>query len=216
MVLTLYKLDASPPARAVMMTIEALGIQDVEYVDVNLLERAHLKEDFVQMNPQHTIPTLKDEDFILWDSHAIATYLVNQYADGNPLYPKDPKKRALIDQRLHFDGSILFPALRNTIEPVIFRGEKAFKPESLQKIQAAYDFTEKFLTSSWMAGDDITLADICCVATVSSLNAVVPIEESSHPNIIAWIERCATKDYYKKMNQAGVEALGQLVKSKLE
>lgn len=49
MVLTLYQLDASPPVRAVLMTIESLKIPDVEYVDVNLLEGAHLIEEFTKV-----------------------------------------------------------------------------------------------------------------------------------------------------------------------
>lgn len=49
MVLTLYKLDASPPVRSVYMVIEALKIRDVEYVDVNLLEGSHLKEEFLKV-----------------------------------------------------------------------------------------------------------------------------------------------------------------------
>lgn len=50
MVLKLYKLDASPPVRAVYMTMEALGITDVEYIDVNILEFDQLKEDYVKVS----------------------------------------------------------------------------------------------------------------------------------------------------------------------
>lgn len=50
MVLTLYKLNASPPVRAVLMTIEALNIPDVEFVDVNLLEGAHLSEEYLKVD----------------------------------------------------------------------------------------------------------------------------------------------------------------------
>lgn len=67
------------------------------------------------MNPQHTIPTLADEDFIIWDSHAIAGYLVGKYSSDDSLYPKEPKKRALVDQRLHFDSGILFPRVHNLV-----------------------------------------------------------------------------------------------------
>lgn len=68
------------------------------------------------MNPQHTIPTLVDDDFIIWDSHAIAGYLVGKYSsDDDSLYPKEPKKRALVDQRLHFDSGILFPRVHNLV-----------------------------------------------------------------------------------------------------
>lgn len=49
MVLTVYKIDASPPVRSVFMVIEALNIPGVEYVDVNLLEGEHLKEEYIKV-----------------------------------------------------------------------------------------------------------------------------------------------------------------------
>lgn len=55
------------------------------------------------------MPTLQDGDFVVWDSHAINAYLVGKYGKDDALYPKDLQKRAIIDQRLHFDSGILFP-----------------------------------------------------------------------------------------------------------
>lgn len=50
MVLKLYKMDASPPSRAVMMTIKAANIPDVEIIDVNMQERDHLKDEYVKVS----------------------------------------------------------------------------------------------------------------------------------------------------------------------
>lgn len=67
------------------------------------------KQKLFQLNPQHTVPILVDDDFVLWDSHAIAGYLVGQYGEDDTLYPKDDsRKRAVIDQRLHFEGGVLY------------------------------------------------------------------------------------------------------------
>lgn len=39
------------------------------------------------------------------------TYLVEQYGKDDSLYPKDPKKRAIVNQRLYFDACTLYKAL---------------------------------------------------------------------------------------------------------
>lgn len=36
------------------------------------------------------------------------TYLANKYGKDDSLYPKDPQKRAIVDQRLYFDGGSLY------------------------------------------------------------------------------------------------------------
>lgn len=53
---------------------------------------------------------MDDDGFVIWDSHAINAYLVGKYGKDDSLYSKDLKKRAVIDQRLHFDSNVLFPS----------------------------------------------------------------------------------------------------------
>lgn len=62
----------------------------------------------VQLNPQHCIPTLDDNELVLWESRVILTYLASTYGKDDALYPKDIRTRAMVDQRLHFDLGTLY------------------------------------------------------------------------------------------------------------
>ncbi|XP_045486923.1 glutathione S-transferase 1-like [Pieris rapae] len=214
MVLTLYKCDLSPPVRSVLMVIEHLKLP-VQFVDVNFIKGEQLTEEYKKINPQHTVPTLIDDDFILGDSHAISMYLINKYAKDDSLYPSDPKLRAIVDQRLHFDSGILFPVAKNGFGQVVFQGAKKMSDDAVEKILSAYEFTDQFATNTWLAGEQFTIADICCVATISSLNNLVPIDAKKYPRLYAWLKRCSELDIYKKMNAPGNEEIGEIFRSKL-
>lgn len=63
----------------------------------------------MQINPLHTVPTLIIGDVQITDSHAICTYLVNEYAPNSTLYPQDPLDRAKVDKILYFNNGLFFP-----------------------------------------------------------------------------------------------------------
>lgn len=77
MTLTLYYTELSPPVRASLLTIKALGL-NVDLKPVNLMTGEHLTPEYLQKNPFHTVPTLEDGEFTIWDSHAINSYLVGK------------------------------------------------------------------------------------------------------------------------------------------
>lgn len=77
MTLILHGILESPAVRATFLAIKALGL-DVEMKNVNMAAGEHLKPDYLKLNPFHTVPTLVDGDFCIWDSHVINCYLVSR------------------------------------------------------------------------------------------------------------------------------------------
>lgn len=155
-----------------------------------------------QINPQHTIPTLVDNGFALWESRAILTYLAEKYGKDDSLYPKDPKARAVVNQRLYFDMGTLYQRFADYYYPQIFAKAPA-DPEKFKKIEEAFAFLNTFLgDSKYAAGDHVTLADISLVATVSSFE-VAEFDISKYANVQRWYDLCKTTVPGYQINEAG-------------
>lgn len=154
------------------------------------------------MNPQHTVPTMNDNGFVLWESRAILGYLVDKYAKTDSLYPKDPTKRALVDQRLYFDMGTLYQRFADYYYPQIFAKAPA-NPENLKKIEDAFGFLNIFLEGmEYAVGDTLTIADLALIATVSSFE-VASFDFSKYANVAKWYERCRGTAPGWDINEAG-------------
>ncbi|OQR74310.1 glutathione S-transferase 1-1-like [Tropilaelaps mercedesae] len=106
----LYHTEGSAPCRAVRMLAKELGVE-LELRCLDLFAGEHMKPDFLEINPQHTLPTLVDGDFVLSESRAILTYLMNKYAPDSDLYPQDIKARAQVERYLYYDMGVLYKSI---------------------------------------------------------------------------------------------------------
>ncbi|XP_037042539.1 glutathione S-transferase 1-like isoform X2 [Bradysia coprophila] len=193
----LYYLSLSPPVRSVLLTAKALGI-DLDLRNVNLLEGDHLKPEFIKLNPQHTVPTIDDNGVIIYDSHVICGYLVDKYAKDDSLYPKDIVQRAQVNARLHFDTGFLFARLRFMFEPIFFFGESELPTWKVEYMQKCWDLMEAFLANGiYVCGDSITIADHCCISSISSVDRVAPIDADKYPKLSAWKKLMEALPYYQ-------------------
>nr|CAD7576221.1 unnamed protein product [Timema californicum] len=168
MPLDLYYSPLSPPCLTVLLTARALGVK-LNLKQLNLKAWEHLSPQFCKvssMNPQHTIPTLNDDGFTLWESRAILGYLVNKFGESDdPLYPRDPKKRAIELDALDFSPKIFLKCF--TQFPVAFNGAE-FEPKKIHKITKAIQVLETLLEDQqWVAGTSLTIADISIAVTLS-------------------------------------------------
>ncbi|XP_061400688.1 glutathione S-transferase 4-like [Musca vetustissima] len=180
-----YYYPISSPCRAVLMTAKAVGVELNKKL-MSVFKGENLTPEFLKINPQHTIPTLVDNGFALWESRAIMIYLVEKYGkQDDPLYPSCPKKRALINQRLYFDCGTFYKAYSDYFYPQMKQNKPA-DPEQYKKIEAALEMFNTFLSNSkYAAGDNLTLADLALLASVSTMD-VYDIDVNKYENVARW------------------------------
>nr|ASN63936.1 glutathione S-transferase epsilon 5 [Spodoptera exigua] len=201
----LYKADASPPARAVMMVIDILGIK-IEQRDLNPVLREQDAPEFVKKNPMRTIPWLDEGDFWLADSHAIMIYLIEKYCkpEHSKLYPSDSRKRATVHQRLFFDCGILFQRLRAVMAPTYMGRLAEMSKGMIRNIIEAYAMLEGYLSENlYMADEVITIADLSIASTMATLVGLVPIDEYRFPKLSQWYNNMNKQDYCIRINLPG-------------
>jgi len=214
----LFYTPGSPHCRAVLMCVSALKM-DVELTKLDMYQKyEHKKPWFVNMNPQHTVPTINDNGFILWESRAILCYLVNKFAEGDPskqsLYPTDPELRANVDRLLYFDNGTLYRNIVDYFHPQLMSGE-APDEKRANALKQSLDYIDIFLDKSrYCAGDHLTIADFSILASVTQLEGM-DYKVSSYPNLFKWVQRLKKElPYYESCNTAGIEMFRTWAKSK--
>jgi glutathione S-transferase len=90
----------------------ALEVKGLAY-ESKLLEFSkdeHKTPSYLKLNPRGKVPTLKDGDFVIYESVAIMAYLDRKYPDP-PLFGETPEETGLICRALA-EMRILHPARR--------------------------------------------------------------------------------------------------------
>src|SRR3954463_7206684 len=64
--------------------------------------------EFLALNPNAQVPVVIEDEFVLWESHAVLRYLAAKQKSG--LWPVDLEERALVDQWMSWQSTELNPA----------------------------------------------------------------------------------------------------------
>ncbi|CAH0604949.1 unnamed protein product [Chrysodeixis includens] len=172
----LYKIEPSPPANAVRILADIIGLE-LELKDVDMANLEHKSPDYLKLNPAGVVPTLVDDGFAVGDSHAIMIYLVSKYGGNKSefLYPSDLRTRAIINQVMLYNASILFSRNSRVGMAMIFEGLKGPSERHISDVEEAYGMLERFLSKyRYVAANHLTIADI---SLATSLYVSVLIKE---------------------------------------
>jgi glutathione S-transferase len=153
------------------------------------------------MNPMSLVPTIDDDGFVLWESHAIVRYLAAKHGAGT-LWPVDLRQRADSDRWM--DWSYTFQASLRTVfwglvrTPAEKRDLKAIE-EARKKCAELLAVPDQALAHKpYFVGNNLTIGDIALGCHVQ-LWMRVPIERAGHPNVQRWFDRLCARPAYKKI-----------------
>lgn len=165
----------------------------------------HLTPEYKAINPASTVPAYTEDDFKLFDSSAIAIYLVEKYAKDDSLYPKDLQKRAKVNEKIFYCSSTIFPTGYQIFFPVMFGTATEINSDVLKKFERITDTIESFFADSeYVTGDTMTLADIYLWSILESGSRVVPLDVEKSKNTIKFMEKMRQLPSNEFMQQ-GVE-----------
>lgn len=152
--------------------------------------------EYRALNPHALVPTVVDGDGVVWESNTILRYLNARYGRDS-LHPKEPLARAHVEQWMDWQLGHFQPAITAIFFGRFLKNPDYDKPDVIEAaitrvaamMRRLSDQIER--AGGYVAGDDLTLADMAIGPGVHRWYALVPDAEELAP----------LKDYYARLSQ---------------
>ncbi|HWK94509.1 MAG TPA: glutathione S-transferase [Pseudolabrys sp.] len=199
--LKIWGRNNSSNVQKVMWTVGELGLPH-ERIDVGGAFGKTREPPYSNMNPNATVPTLEEPDgFTLWESNAVCRYLAAKYDKANILEPKDIKQRALANQWMDWQLSVVGP----NITPV-FWGLVRTPPEKrdMAHIKAMIEKTvgnmqtldAQLAKTAYVAGEAFSYGDIPVAIMCYRYMELVP-DRPATPHLDRWYAAVSSRQAFK-------------------
>jgi glutathione S-transferase len=174
MSIELYAFPPSPRAFKAIAVANHLGIEYTLHL-VDLLKGDQKTPEYTALNPNQMMPTLKDGDYVLWESSAISQYLAGRKPESG-LLPTDERGRLDVTRWqfwdiAHWDPACEILLFENFIKPHILgiaeRDEAAVAKGTERFHRAAAVLDGQLKGKKYVTGDTLTLADFSLGAVLN-------------------------------------------------
>jgi len=213
MTIELYVFPPSPRAFKVMVVANHLGL-DYTLQMVDFRKQDQRTPEYAALNPNMRMPTLKEGDYVLWESNAITQYLALKRPESG-LLPKDERGRLDVTRwqfwdLAHWDPACAVFAFEYVAKRIVL-GINEPDMEAIAKGTEAFHRVAKVLDGQlknrkFVTGDRLTLADFSLGAAMNFAEpAHYPIEP--YGEIKRWFATLrALPSWQKTLNQAATAA----------
>lgn len=156
--------------------------------------------EYLAMNPNKTIPTYQDGEFILWESNAILSYLADKYDDGT-LLPHNAEFRARAAQWMYWSDGSLFPYIKAMMGLLVRTPAEQRDPARVEELKQALNRLIAMLNNDlaqrdYIAGDAFSIADMALAPLLYPWREVCH-DRPDFPHIERWFARIETRPAYR-------------------
>ncbi len=212
MALEVYWGSGSPFAWRVLLTLEVKQLPYQSHL-ISFSQQENKSPEYLALNPRGKVPTLKDGDFVLYESLAIMAYLDSQYPE-RPLFGRTPHEVGTIWRLVSENSSYVCDPIQQITSPV-FTGRVADK-EAVIRTAATTVYGELARLDAavtqppWLAGAAISAADIVVYPWIASLVRAAAKEVAQplnlqflpfdvrYPHLAAWVKRIEAIPGYER------------------
>jgi glutathione S-transferase len=207
-----YHDPISAPCRAIALYAAEAGLM-LEVVPINLAAKDQLADWFVRLNPNHAVPVIAHDDFVLTESPAILKYLAALTPSHS--YPDDLQKRGRIDEMLNwfatgFTEDFVHGLCYVHIIPK-YQVPAADLSGHLQRTHA-YSEARLGVLDTWiganpfLCGKHLTIAD-CYGAALITMGDFIGYDFSPWPNVERWIAAMKQRPGWTHVNAVFYRAI---------
>ena len=188
--------------RKVLAGLKLIGA-DYTLTRVDYFKGDQKSPEVVAINPNATIPVMRDGDLVLWESNSIMQYAADKVGNASA-YPTDLATRADVNRWLlwecgawfstcyvHLVENCVKPLLGDQPDPAVLDGEAP----NFHKLAGIMD--ARLSGSAYLCADQPTIADVA-VASPMHLHGWAKLPLDDHPNVVRWMtEGIETQPWWK-------------------
>ena len=161
--LKIWGRNTSINVQKTLWAVSELGLPH-ERIDIGGSFGKNNEPAYLAMNPNGLVPTLEEDDFLLWESNSIVRYLAAKYSPGT-LEPVDLRERASASRWMDWQLTTAGPAIHGLFWGLVRtppeKRDHAHIDESRRKTTAAMKILNAQLgKTAHVAGDRFSMGDI--------------------------------------------------------
>lgn len=189
----LYDSYRAPNPRRVRWFMAEKGIDDIEVINLDVFKGEHRTPEYLAKAGIANVPALElDDGTTITESLAICRYLESVYPEPN-LFGRDPKETAVIEMWTRRAEMLVATPLMMTVRhshPALAALDTQVPEVAASNRQAAERalklFDRQLASHPFIAGDRITMADICAVVSMDFARMVKFAVPEGLTNVERW------------------------------